>query len=396
MKKNKCEEENMKKLVMYFDRMQDVHLFKDVGMVPYYIAKEFDFNLEYITADDCNSEEFRGYSIKKIKRFPNFKINIFFIFYLIKNAKTIDILMTIHCRNYNLIIGKIYKMLNPKGFYFIKADQNYDRNVELNDKINQKKISKVNKWKLESVFKMLKYVDLLSFEQKKTYNHVKENGICNINIKEKIVLLENGFDDFDNNIYFNNKENLIITSGRIGAPGKNHEFLIDVLEKINLENWKVYFVGPIDREFEKIIEERVKNNILLKEKIYFTGNIEDKKELNEYYKRAKIFCFTSEVEGYPLVFPEASFFGNYIFTTDVGGAEDITEQGKYGKIIEQNNAYKYTEELQKIIDNPIFLEEKISKIVERKNELTWSNRIRNENRIFEIFKKKGILKNEKD
>lgn len=166
MKKNKCEEENMKKLVMYFDRMQDVHLFKDVGMVPYYIAKEFDFNLEYITADDCNSEEFRGYSIKKIKRFPNFKINIFFIFYLIKNAKTIDILMTIHCRNYNLIIGKIYKMLNPKGFYFIKADQNYDRNVELNDKINQKKISKVNKWKLESVFKMLKYVDLLSFEQK--------------------------------------------------------------------------------------------------------------------------------------------------------------------------------------------------------------------------------------
>ncbi len=123
---------------------------------------------------------------------------------------------------------------------------------------------------------------------------------------------------------------------------------------------------------------------------------QDKKELNEYYKRAKIFCFTSEVEGYPLVFPEASFFGNYIFTTDVGGAEDITEQGKYGKIIEQNNAYKYTEELQKIIDNPIFLEEKISKIVERKNELTWSNRIRNENRIFEIFKKKGILKNEKD
>lgn len=392
----------MPKIAMYFDRMQDVHLHKDVGMVAYYIAKYYNLDLEYITAEDCSFDEFRSNKIIKIKRFPNYKNNLYFYLYLLKNARNIDVLMTIHCRGYNLLIGLLYKILNPGGVYYIKADQNYDRNEILKSVVDYK-ISNdgfdlrhiIRKINYICTFKMLKYVDLLSVEQKNTYEHVNEFGICNNDVSDKLFLMENGFDDYYSaeNITVEDKENVIISTGRIGAKGKNHELLLEVIKEVELFDWKIYLVGPIEGDFGILMGEFFKENPNLKEKIILVGNIDNKCKLYEYYKKAKIFVFTSENEGYPLVFPEARYFGNYIITTRVGGSEDITLNGKYGKVIEQGDKNALIEHLQLAISDPDFLNKKIDLILRNSEELKWGNKIAHTKKLGEVFNRKGI-KNE--
>lgn len=68
------------------------------------------------------------------------------------------------------------------------------------------------------------------------------------------------------------------------------------------------------------------------------GNISNRELLYDYYNRAKVFILTSRWEGFAIVYPEALRFGNYIITTDVGGARDIAENTKLGSIIEVGNS----------------------------------------------------------
>lgn len=66
--------------------------------------------------------------------------------------------------------------------------------------------------------------------------------------------------------------------------------------------------------------------------VTMVGPIFDKVQLEEEYRKAKIFCLTSLVECYAHVFAEAPKNGCYIVTTDVDGAADITQQQRFGTI----------------------------------------------------------------
>lgn len=66
--------------------------------------------------------------------------------------------------------------------------------------------------------------------------------------------------------------------------------------------------------------------------VIILGPIYDKVQLEEEYRKAKIFCLTSLVECYAHVFAEAAKNGCYIVSTDVDGALDITHNQRYGTI----------------------------------------------------------------
>lgn len=371
----------MKKCVMYFDRMKDVHLYKDVGMVPLVISKILDYDLTYITSEKISNYAENKFKIKHIKRFPTHSLNLHFFFWLIKEARSIDLLMTIHCRWYTLLIGFIYKIRNPKGVYYIKADQNLKRNVILNEivtsnyELKPKFLMKILKKRFVVwVYSHVKYVDLISFEQRDTLAHVMEHGLGSHNVSNKIVLLENGiYVEDSQEIRFKDKENIVITTGRIGAKGKNHEFLLEVIKNIDIKDWAVYFVGPVEESFVNKVEQLKLSNPELKNRIILTGNITSRKKLFSYYSKSKVFVFTSEAEGYPLVFPEAAYFGNYIITTDVGGAKEITKNQLYGKIIEQGDKRSFIEHLQYVLDNDHFLEKKIEELLTNRDSLKWND-----------------------
>ena len=81
----------------------------------------------------------------------------------------------------------------------------------------------------------------------------------------------------------------------------------------------------------------------------FTGNIDNKRKLYDFYNRSKIFCLTSRDESFGLVYTEALAYGNYILSTDVGAVNDITDNQKYGRIFE--NAEGLAKNLLKLISN---------------------------------------------
>ena len=77
-------------------------------------------------------------------------------------------------------------------------------------------------------------------------------------------------------------------------------------------------------------------NPQLLEKVIFTGEIADKQALNAEYQKAKIFCLTSRLESFGLVFAEAASHGCFIITSDVVSAKDVTGNGNYGDIFRKD------------------------------------------------------------
>ena len=378
---------------MYFDRMKNVHLNKDVGLVAHFISKQYNLDLEYVTADDCTFDEFRGHKITKIKRMPNYRYNIYFYLYLLKNAKSIDYLMTIHCRPYNLFIGMLYKKLNPKGKFYIKMDLgfNSELKIEQSDDLIEKSIKLLKKKYRKLKFSFIKYVDLLSSEIIDVYENIRKYGLYGRKVADKLTLMCNGMDNERVDVKLKKyceKENIILTVGRLGTYEKNTGFFLDVIKRLDLKGWKVVLVGPMYDQFEYKIKLFFLENPNLREKVIFTGNISDRSDVLEYYNKSKVFCLTSRFECAAQVYAESAYFSNYIITTNVGGAKEITQDEKYGTILPQGDIIKFKEVLQSIIDGEINLEEKYNMITDRRDEITWESLIKNNEKIDNVFGEK--------
>lgn len=110
------------------------------------------------------------------------------------------------------------------------------------------------------------------------------------------------------------KENMVLTSGRIGLYVKNNQLLVDAIQKIPrdvVDIWKFYFVGPYTDEFYPYVKSVKSLKPYLADKIILTGNIMDRNQLYSYYQRAKIICMTSRTEGAGIARLEAMYFGAY-------------------------------------------------------------------------------------
>lgn len=338
---------NKKKFITIFDRAKNFHLVKDVGQLPYHMYKEYNYDSTLVTCNNDENyiylkDEVKGLKINFIPKLKIFKINFGVLFYLIKNSKNIDVLHQFHIRNYTLFYAFIYKVLNKKGINYIKADADEKSLISRGYIIKSKYLKAVEK-----------YVDILSFETSSIVELFKKQNPL---LTTKIIKISNGIDEkyiletlSIKNLKYVQKENTIVYVARIGTYQKNTELFLNAIEKINLGNWTVHLIGEISDDFEEYVNKFFLRNKDLKDKIKFHGNITSRKEIYNYYIKSKIFCMSSRYEGFPLVYPEVLYFGNYIFTTDVSGAKDITSNGKYGMIIKNFDLDTYSKELEKLI-----------------------------------------------
>ena len=137
---------------------------------------------------------------------------------------------------------------------------------------------------------------------------------------------------------FSEKENIILTVGRIGNWQKATEVLLEAFSLLPKDHeWSLHLTGPVEPSFQPILESFFKRNPHLRANIVLHGNIVEKHALYELYNRAKIFCLTSRYEGMALVVPEAMYFKNSIVTTRVGGHHISVSGGKTGKVIEKDD-----------------------------------------------------------
>jgi GalNAc-alpha-(1->4)-GalNAc-alpha-(1->3)-diNAcBac-PP-undecaprenol alpha-1,4-N-acetyl-D-galactosaminyltransferase len=387
-----------KRAVLLFDIewFERVHLFKDVGMIPAYLSKLYNFESTIVFYDNERNHNLKNmeFGINLIRIKQNLLNKVLWLknfvspmtIYLIKNAKNIDVLMLFHLKKENYYYRVLYKLLNPTGKVYLKLDINLN-GIEMFEILNKEEQTTLNIFKykkgidayLRTIkrtidFKRMKYelskFDVVSVETKHALDRIRE--LTNNKLNHNLILATNGFpNESENEKYvkgFEEKDNIIITVGRIGTFEKNNEMFLKAIEKLQLKNWKVFLIGPIEDSFQKYIEEFYDKNPPLKDKVVLVGNINDKKTLYEWFARSKVFCLTSRSEGFPLVFPEAIFFGNYIISTKVGADEDITKGGTLGKSIEQDDLEALTKTLQGIIDNTNDISSKYNEIIKHSRE----------------------------
>lgn len=334
-----------------FTPCENIHLVKDVGMIPYILYKEF--NYESTIASYNNGEypylqtDVKGLKqifIKQIFR-SDFLNSLNFILF---NFKKFDILQVYHFSLKQVLLLYVFKILNfrnHKARVFLKMD--------VNDSIKSWKFNYVKK----RFYKfLLKKIDLLSLESKKLH----EFSVSNDMFGNMIKYIPNGFynDGIRKHTHYADKENLIITVGRIGSFEKNNEVLLEGFKEFSKLNnkWKLELIGPIEESFKTYIVNFMKENVDLNSKISFTGSISDRKDLEYRYKKAKIFVLTSISEGFPLVFLEAIKSGCIIVSTDLNTAYDVTDNGRLGGIFPIGNHMQ----LSKILNEKANNEEKLS------------------------------------
>ena len=101
-----------------------------------------------------------------------------------------------------------------------------------------------------------RYVDWFTVETESYFNSLRDNIV----FQNRIGYLPNGVSlmDIDQKAISSvNKENILITVGRLGSYAKNSELLIDSIEKLPLDvlqSWKFYFVGPYTDAFYQYVK----------------------------------------------------------------------------------------------------------------------------------------------
>ena len=342
---------------MYLDT-EKKDLMKPNGLIPYTLHKEFGYNTTiatYNNNEDYNDSNIKGVNVDFIKKITGKQI-IDGSIYILKNAKKIDILHTFFWKKENYVWFFIYKLFNKNGKIYVTMDA--DERLK-KDSMKTKGL----KGKLKT--RLLKKCDLISTETKEMYFWLKENWY------KEIKYIPYGVLPAHQKINYNIKDNTIITVGRIGTFQKANEILLEGYKRIykHIPNWKLKVIGPIEEKFKDYISNYYKENPELKNRVEFTGAIFDRTKLMKEFEKAKIFCLTSRYESFGLVLSEAGSRGNYIISTDIAPARDLTNNQQYGTLFEIDNV----EQLAEILKSVCLDEEKVKNNCEKVQEFINKN-----------------------
>lgn len=310
----------MKKFICVFPRGENVHLIKDVGLIPYFLFKGgyFDCSIAFYAEQDNLSylqNEVRGLRYQKIKRrTKNDHLNVFF--FLLTRIISMDIVMLFHPNYYSLSVAYLIKILsfNRIKFYFkMDLDSTFDF-----DGLYKKS------WKRLIFNFLMRKINLLSAE---AYEDCKQfEKIGEFTVKH----IPNGLIPVENNSFF--KENILLTVGRLGSYQKDTQTLLKAFAIANPKKVKLVLIGPLEGDFNSFVQEYFKRYPHLKDKIEFKGSIGVREELMSYYRRSKFFVLPSRHEGFPLVLLEAIANGCFILSSDFPAARDVVNNGLFGRL----------------------------------------------------------------
>ncbi len=333
-----------------FLKTQNVHLTKDVGMLPYLLHKLHATDSVVVTYK--NDEEY-GYiddEVKGLKLEFVEKTGGGIIFdgvrYLAMNAPKIDVLNTYHLNLSSYIYGIVYKRFNPKGRIYLKLDMNPKGLITCFKK------NPVGMIKRSTI----KRADIVSVETVKMYEKLKQV------YGDKILYIPNGCYSAGTEGDVPDKKDVILTVGNLGTYEKATDVLLEAFAKFTedpkADSWQLRLVGTVDDAFKGYVEEYYKRYPKLKERVTFTGPIYDRPKLDEEYSNAKIFTLPSLSESFGIVLVEAAMNGCYLITSDmVPAGYDISDKHKNGTCVKAGDSDELAAAFLKMTDESINWEE---------------------------------------
>ena len=332
---------------------------KDMFLVPKYLSDTLGMECTFVFPRRKNNEHLRG-RLRGVKLMPIRSGSAYYssiwrekerLWWLIRHARQIDVLSLFWLNKRNF--ARVYKLLNPKGICYVKGDMSSANPTK----------RKLKAWLLNC---LTKPIDVLSVETEEIYNKIRQ-GNRGKHLADSVVWMPNGYDiDMLKQIgvqrkNYTEKDNLIITVARIGSQQKDNITMLRALDGKDLCGWRFEMIGPVESSFETIFDEFMQRNPQHEGKIHLQGLVNDRKKLWEKYNQAKVFLLTSTFECMAQVYSEALAFGDYIITTRVQVAEEITAHQTLGRIIEVKDADALWRELQQILIDDSILKTTIPK-----------------------------------
>ena len=339
-------------------------LMKDVGLVPYMLHKVFGYTATML---GCKEGEYPylellpGLEMKFLPDCTNvmehLSLNIAF---LKKHYSEMDVLILYgaYHRYYQSYLD-VYHNLRPDGKVYLALDAN----SLWTDSIS---------WTESSFSSFLDHCDVIGTSNRKMWQHLNKKWN-----RWTINYLPNGFYNPTAraiSVKYEEKENILLTVGRIGIKEKANHILLEAFAIVHdeLPDWQVHLVGAIEGGFIQYIEDYFSKYPELRNKVFFKGLIEDKTELFKQYAQAKVFIMTSISEGMPNVFSESLFHGCFQITSNIDAAEDVTDNGKLGRVFPINDISALVNVLREVCLDDKLLRETFPRILTyAKNNYDW-------------------------
>lgn len=354
-----------RKFVVMFPACKNVCLIKDVGMIPWILYKNHQWESTIVTYKNEEAysylNEIKGVNIRFLKNnFHNRAADG--CIYIFLHAREIDVLNLYHPTSswiYFYIV--CYKLINPRGKVFLKMD--LDKKL-LEDFHYQKKGLRGAVRR-----KILSFCDIISSETMEiAEKSSREWG-------RKIEYIPNGYYQKNHDaVHYSKKKNIICTVGRIGTYQKATDILLTGYKKYieSGGDWKLRIIGKIEDDFEGYLDQFKRENETVFSNITFTGNIEDRSLLEQEYARAKIFCLPSRYESFGIVYLEAMRNGCYIISSETDPVNELL-QHKYGTVFPIDDSDALAKSFKVITKNENLLEKNCKLAQEYvKNNYNWN------------------------
>jgi GalNAc-alpha-(1->4)-GalNAc-alpha-(1->3)-diNAcBac-PP-undecaprenol alpha-1,4-N-acetyl-D-galactosaminyltransferase len=147
------------------------------------------------------------------------------------------------------------------------------------------------------------------------------------------------------------KQNIILNVGRLIGT-KRIDLLLDIFANSKFEDWKLWIVG--DGPERKNLEKK-SFDLDIQNYVTFWGN---KKDIEVFYSKARIFAFTSNSEGFPNALLEAMSAGLACISFDcIAGPSDLINNGENGYLIKNGDVKDYLIKLNSLINSPELIEQ---------------------------------------
>ena len=344
-----------------FPGYKDFHFYKDPGQVPYRFSK-----LGYTSTLVCYGKEHDFPETEKYlkitcitDRYLSRRFNLGIIFYLLCNSRKIDILNTFHLAWSSLLFVFIYKVINRRGFTYIKLDNcafsgmyPWEIDVEKQPSGHIRDVSfkrKVKSFIARSL--LIKKADLWSVEDENSKDLLESQYSF---FKGNLITVYNGqTSDLPGSIGICNiadKEDIIMTAGRLGTYQKGTDVMLEAFKKVAAKSkYDLHLAGPVEPSFQSYIEKFRQVNPSLNFRVFFHGPL-GREELQRLYCRSKLFCMPSRYEGMAIVFPEAMYYMNAVVTTGNVSLKPLIDKFGIGLVVEKDNPEDLAEALLKLIN----------------------------------------------
>ncbi|VVB72868.1 Glycosyltransferase Gtf1 [uncultured archaeon] len=378
-----------KVFVTFYPVCEDVHLTKDVGMIPYILHRDFGYDsylMCYRNGDYSQLETdvpglkiiFLQHNVPFLERLSErfgsksslfgslrlFSTIIDAAISLKKHGAEIDALQVYHLNLESILMGLVFRIINRKGILYMKLDldsyslgfyRDYPAGI----------ISALSPRRL--LF-LLASFDIISAETIEVYSALKNTSSYFRNNRDRIFLIPNGVDAQRLSPMlrpFRSKENKIIHVGRMGSRQKASELVLEAFSDISADfpDWKLTLVGPMDSSFSSLLDDLKIKNPLVSERISYQGFIK-RDLLYKCYSEAKVMMVPSRYESFGLVAVEAGIFGNVILGSDIPPFRELTDNGRLGYLCPVDSIGCLTKRLRYILSNSAELETKSGLISE--------------------------------